>query len=227
MTASKVAFLVWFLGSYFGLTPPLQVLLGSHCVTHRWGHHLPSIRAQLCQDWSSGTWDNWLKLDLGGGSIVYKNWDKNGKKRLEIDKTILFHIHKHCTFSFTSKQPIFTSQQPILNSVWSLFCFKVANSKRKKRLQNSTKKVDLSLQDIKELPNALKGFYTLFYKFITQFYKQTAHFHSFWTKGSKFEAGKRLQKNKKRLEIAKTIFFSYTSIVQLIFPSQQSIFISQ
>ena len=115
------------------MTPPLQVLLRSHCVFHRWGHHLPSIRAQLCQDWSSGTWDNWLKLDLGGGSIVYKNWDKNGKKRLEIDKTILFHIHKHCTFSFTSKQPIFTSQQPILNSVWSLFCFKVANSKRKKR----------------------------------------------------------------------------------------------
>ena len=158
MTASKVAFLVWFLGSYFGLTPPLQVLLGSHCVFHRWGHHLPSIRAQLCQDWSSGTWDNWLKLDLGGGSIVYKNWDKNGKKRLEIDKTILFHIHKHCTFSFTSKQPIFTSQQPILNSVWSLFCFKVANSKRKKRLQNSTKKVDLSLQDIKELPQCFKRF---------------------------------------------------------------------
>ena len=77
----------------------------------------------------------------------------------------------------------------------------------KGRLQNSTKKVDLSLQDIKELPNALKGFYTLFYKFITQFYKQTAHFHSFWTKGSKFEAEKGLQKNKKRLEIAKTIWF--------------------
>ena len=126
MTASKVAFLVWFLGSYFGLTPPLQGLLGSHCVTHRWGHHLPSIRAQLCQDWSSGTWDNWLKLDLGGGSIVYKNWDKNGRKRLEIDKTILFHIHKHCTFSFTNKQPI-------LNSVWSLFCFfKVAKYLKRK-----------------------------------------------------------------------------------------------
>ena len=27
-------------GSYFRLTPPLQVILGSHWVTHRWVHHL-------------------------------------------------------------------------------------------------------------------------------------------------------------------------------------------
>ena len=32
----------------FQLDPPLQGILWSHWVTHRWGHHLPSIRAQLC-----------------------------------------------------------------------------------------------------------------------------------------------------------------------------------
>ena len=37
-----------------------------------------------------------------------EKWDKNDKKRLEIAKSILFYIHKHCTTSFTSKQAIFT-----------------------------------------------------------------------------------------------------------------------
>ena len=32
--------------------------------------------------------------------------------------------------------------------------------------------------------------YTPFYKQTTHLYKPTAHFHSFWTKSSKFEAGK-------------------------------------
>ena len=32
-----------------------------------------------------------------------------------------------------------------------------------------------------------------FFKSTIHFYKQTAHFHSFWTKSSKFEAGKMVQ----------------------------------
>ena len=107
----------------FWLDLPLQGLLGSYWVTHRWGHHLPLIRAQLCQDWSRGAWDNWLKLDLGG-SIIHRKWDKNDKKRLKIAKSILFHIHKHCTTSFSSQQFIFSY------SCWLLS--KVANLKREK-----------------------------------------------------------------------------------------------
>ena len=61
-----------------------------------------------------------------------KKWDKNDKKRLEIAKSILFHIHKHCTTSFTV--------------IW--LPLKVANSKREKQLQNGTKWLDLTLQGI-------------------------------------------------------------------------------
>ena len=128
LTVSKLAFLARFWGRILAWHPFLHGLLGSHCVTHRWWHHLPSIRAQLCQDWSSGTCDNWLKLDLGG-SIVHKNWDKNGKKRLEIGKAILFYIHKHCTTSFTSKQLIFYKPTAHFHCIWLLS--KVANLKRK------------------------------------------------------------------------------------------------
>ena len=60
---------------------------------------------------------------------------KNDKKRLEIAKSILFHIHKHCTTSFTSKQPIFTSQQPIFTVFGACFVSKVANSKRENEIK--------------------------------------------------------------------------------------------
>ena len=99
---------------------------------------------------------------------------KNDKKRLEIDKSILFHIHKHCTTSFTSLQPIFTV-------IW--LPVKVANSKREKRLQNDIKGVDLFHRIFKGPPNVLMGSYT-------PFYKSTTHFHSFCSKTGKFEAGK-------------------------------------
>ena len=80
--------------------------------------------------------------------------DKNDKKRQEIAKSILFHIHKHCTTSFTSLQPIFTSRQPI----FTVFVSKVANSKRKKQLQNDIKEVNLSHRVFKGPPNALMGY---------------------------------------------------------------------
>ena len=73
---------------------------------------------------------------------------KNDKKRLEIAKSILFYIHKHCTTSFTSLQHIFTSRQPI----FTVFVSKVANSKREKRLQNDIKRVDLSHRVFKGPP---------------------------------------------------------------------------
>ena len=38
----------------------------------------------------------------------YRKRDKNVKKRLEIVKLILFHIHKHCTAHFISKYPFYT-----------------------------------------------------------------------------------------------------------------------
>ena len=53
------------LGLILGLSP-LQGILGPHWVTYRWGHHLAWIRDQLQQDWSSGGWDNLIKLELGG-----------------------------------------------------------------------------------------------------------------------------------------------------------------
>ena len=74
---------------------------------------------------------------------------KNDKKRLEIVKSILFYIHKHCTTSFTSLQPIFTV-------IW--LPVKVANSKREKRLQNDIKGVDLFHRIFKGPPHALMGY---------------------------------------------------------------------
>ena len=52
-----------------------------------------------------------------------EKWDKNDKKRLEIAKSILFYIHKHCTNSFTSKQPILQADNSFLqaNSPFSQF----------------------------------------------------------------------------------------------------------
>ena len=52
-----------------------------------------------------------------------EKWDKNDKKRLEIAKSILFYIHKHCTTSFTSKQPILQAYNSFLqaNSPFSQF----------------------------------------------------------------------------------------------------------
>ena len=85
-----------------------------------------------------------------------EKWDKNDKKRLEIAKSILFHIHKHCTTSFTSLQPIFTSRQPIFSVI--LLPSKVANSKREKQRQNDIKGVDLTHRVFKGLPNALMGY---------------------------------------------------------------------
>ena len=93
--------------------------------------------------------------------------DKNDKKRLEIAKSILFHIHKHCTTSFTSLQPIFTSRQPIFTVIW--LPLKVANSKREKQLQNDIKGVDLYHRVFKGPPNALMGSYTPFYWSIPHF----------------------------------------------------------
>ena len=94
----------------FWLDLPLQGLLGSYWVTHRWGHHLPLIRAQLCQDWSRTAWDNWFKLDLGG-SIIYRKWDKNDKKRLKnwrdhliLHTQILYNqFYKSTTYFYSAK----------------------------------------------------------------------------------------------------------------------------
>ena len=116
---------------------------------------------------------------------------KNDKKRLEIAKSILFHIHKHCTTSFTGQYPIFTSLQPIFTVIW--LPVKVANSKREKWLQNDIKGVDLSHRVFKG-PPCFNGVLYPILQVNTPFYKQTTHFHSFWSllciKSSKFEAGK-------------------------------------
>ena len=106
---------------------------------------------------------------------------KNDKKRLEIVKAILFHIHKHCTTSFTSLQPIFTV-------IW--LPVKVANSKREKRLQNDIKGVDLFHRIFKGPPNALMGSYTPFYRSIPHFTSLQPIFTVFCSKTGKFEAGK-------------------------------------
>ena len=102
-------FWTWF-WVLFWLDLPLQGLLGSYWVTHRWGHHLPLIRAQLCQDWSRTAWDNWFKLDLGG-SIIYRKWDKNDKKRLKnwrdhliLHTQILYNqFYKSTTYFYSAK----------------------------------------------------------------------------------------------------------------------------
>ena len=53
---------------------------------------------------------------------------KNDKKRLEIAKSILFYIHKHCTTSFTRQYPILQVYSPFSQ----FFVPKLANSKREK-----------------------------------------------------------------------------------------------
>ena len=70
--------------------------------------------------------------------------DKNDKKRLEIAKSILFHIHKHCTTSFTRLQPIFTGQYPILKSFWSLFCIKISKFEAGKWDKNDKKRLEIA-----------------------------------------------------------------------------------
>ena len=76
---------------------------------------------------------------LSASNLLFLD-DKNDKKRLEIAKSILFHIHKHCTTIFTSLQPIFTSKQALFTVL------NAPNLKREKRLQNGTKWLDLPPQ---------------------------------------------------------------------------------
>ena len=94
------------------------------------------------------------------------------KKRLKIAKSILFHIHKHCTCSFTSLQTIFTSQQPLKSSKFEAG----------KMIQNGS----ITSTEYIGVPNELmgvfqqvRGSYTHFDKSTTYFYKQTVHFHNF------------------------------------------------
>ena len=107
--------------------------------------------------------------------------DKNDKKRLEIAKSILFHIHKHCTTSFTSLQPIFTSRQPI-------FTFKSSKFEAGKTATKWYKRGRFLPQCFNGVSQWLKSSFTPFYKQTTHFYKPTAHFHSF--KCSKFKREK-------------------------------------
>ena len=53
------------------------------------------------------------------GTLFIKIEIKNGKKRLEIGKTILFHIHKHCTTHFS--KPTIHFYKPIahFHSFWT------------------------------------------------------------------------------------------------------------
>ena len=107
----------------FWLDLPLQGLLGSYWVTHRWAHYLPLIRAQLCQDWSRGAWDNWLK----GGSIIHRKWDKNDKKRL---KNWRDHLISHTQ---TLYNQFYKSTTPF-HSFWASFLLSnAANSRQENK----------------------------------------------------------------------------------------------
>ena len=168
----------------------------------------------------------WCLLCIKSSKFEARKWDKNDKKRLEIAKSILFHIHKHCTASFTSLQPIFTSQQAIFTVL------NAANSKREKWYKG----VDPPLQGILRPPHALMGPYTPFYRSIPHFTSLQPIFTSqgpiftvFWSllciKSSKFEAGKAAIKWYKRgrspstgyieapqwLKTSYTLFYKHTA----------------
>ena len=98
-----------------GSISPYRVFKGPQRVTHRWGHHLPLIWAQLCQDWSRGPWAKLIDLDLNG-SIIQTNEIKMVKRDWKLPNLSYF--------TYTSiVQPVLQVYNPFLqaNSSFSQF----------------------------------------------------------------------------------------------------------
>ena len=80
----------------------------NHCTTHVVSKYLfntviGSLFCPKCSKFEARENDT-----KNAPSGCYRKRDKNVKKRLEIAKLILFHIHKHCTAHFISKYPFYT-----------------------------------------------------------------------------------------------------------------------
>ena len=104
-------------------------------------------------------------------------------------------------FTYTSiVQPILQVKISFYKVFWEIVLFQIQQNQSGKKGYKMIQNGSIISTGYIETPQWVNGvdrvlfyMYTPFYKQTTHLYKPTAHFHSFWTKSSKFEAGKMVQ----------------------------------